>query len=397
VPDSFSSLEGDALSTEQPVTAADPALALDPALDYLLQLQPGGRFLPHPMPRPYYSVGREGAKIALADRRVSRRHLAVARVGPNWLAINLSTKRMRVNGCELRQKTLHAGDVVRLGDTWMVFVAGTPARPLPPLQPLPGKYSRAALAAGSRTAFGFSGSIGSLEEEDSIVQCSVYSGTRLLASSVGQPLLIGSHPLSAVPLAGPGVAPFHCLLTWLSAGLHLIDLDSGWGTQLDGQPIRVGWVTHGQKIRIGGQTLMVRLAGDPCGPMVDRVRRRRNTPAAVALTALYGPHAGQTVRLPPGRPFTLGRADDCDLSLSGERHLAQRQLELMLEPLADDRAMAPPVVLQVRDRAGTALINRQPVVGVGTASTGDVLQFGRPDRVASTALLLHYDLTLEAW
>jgi pSer/pThr/pTyr-binding forkhead associated (FHA) protein len=225
----------------------------------------------------------------------------------------------------------------------------------------------------------------------------VYCGTRLLGSSVGQPLLIGSHPVCAVPLTGADVAPFHCLLAWLSAGLHLIDLDSGFGTQLDGKPVRVGFVQDGQRIGVGGHTLTVRVAGDPCGPVVDRLRRRRNTPAAVALTAFYGPHAGQTMLLPPGRPLTVGRADDCDVSLSGEKHLAGRQLELMLEPLTDDHVAAPPVVLQVRDLAGTTLINRQPIIGLGTASTGDVLQFGRPDRVASTALLLHYDLTLEAW
>src|SRR5205823_169122 len=106
-----------------PATSPRPAGApvssgLEPTRDYLLELQPGGRFQPWKLRRPYYSVGREGTKIILADPHVSRRHLAVVRVGKDWLAINLSDKQLRVNGWEVRQKTLRAGDVLRLGHTW---------------------------------------------------------------------------------------------------------------------------------------------------------------------------------------------------------------------------------------------------------------------------------------
>src|SRR5262249_48012475 len=66
----------------RPPPPATPPADLEPALDYLLELQPGGRFRSWELRRPFYSVGREATKILLKDPHVSRRHLAVVRVGP---------------------------------------------------------------------------------------------------------------------------------------------------------------------------------------------------------------------------------------------------------------------------------------------------------------------------
>jgi pSer/pThr/pTyr-binding forkhead associated (FHA) protein len=388
-PAEYSELLFDAAPGEVQPAAVEPDSRLDPATDYLLQLLPGGEFPPWELKRPYYSVGREGAKIALADRRVARRHLTVVRVGPEWLAMNLSReKRLRVNGWELRQKTLRPGDALRIGDTWLVFAAGSSVQPPAPLRPMAGRYRSAAAAPA--------GTLGSLEEEDT-AQCSVYAGTRLAATSAGRPLLIGSHPLCPVRVQGAGVAALHCLLTWLPAGLHVLDLDSGGGTLLDGRPVHEGAVRDGQTLTAGGQALMVRVAGDPCAPGAGQLRRTRETPRAVALTVFHGPHSGETVLLPPGRTLRLGRSPEADLCLLGDARISRHHLDLTLQPAAGDPA-EPPVV-RVRDagsRSGT-VVNRLSVTGETTATVGDVIQFGNPARVTPTALLLHYDLCLEAW
>src|SRR5262249_49384965 len=155
----------------------------------------------------------------------------------------------------------------------------------------------------------------------------------------------------------------HCLFAWLADGLHLIDLGSGFGTQLNGAPVRDEVVGNGHKVTVGTQGFTVKLAGDPKAPAAERAKRRRNTFPTLALAAFYGPHAGQTVLLPSGRPLVLGRADDADLSLPGETQIRPRQVELTLEAFADDGVAAPPVVVQVRDLAGGVVINRQGVPG----------------------------------
>jgi pSer/pThr/pTyr-binding forkhead associated (FHA) protein len=388
-PAEYSELLFDAAPGEAQPAAVEPGSRLDPAIDYLLQLLPGGEFRPWELKRPYYSVGREGAKIALADRRVSRRHLAVVRVGPDWLAINLSReKRLRVNGGELRQKTLRSGDALRIGDTWLVFAAGSPAQLPAPLRPMGGRY-RSATAAPA-------GTLGSLEEDDD-AQCSVYAGTRLAATSAGRPLLIGSHPLCPVRVQGAGVAALHCLLTWLPAGLHVLDLGGGSGTLLDGRPVHEGPVRDGQVLTAGGQALTVRLAGDPCAPGAGQLRRARETPRAVALTVFHGPCNGETVLLPPGRTLRLGRSPEADLCLLGDARISRHHLDLTLQPAAGDPVALPAVrVHDAGSRSGT-VVNRQPVAGEAAATVGDVIQFGSPARVTPTALLLHYDLCLEAW
>src|SRR4051812_45131809 len=129
-------------ATNLPLRSDDPAVfpvvGPDSTCDCLLELRPGERFQPWELRRPYYSVGREGTKILLTDPRVSRRHLAVVRVGTDWLVINLSDKRLRVNGWEVGQKTLRSGDVLRIGHTWLVFCPGTQSRPSAPLRPMAG-------------------------------------------------------------------------------------------------------------------------------------------------------------------------------------------------------------------------------------------------------------------
>src|SRR5207245_1664984 len=152
---------------------------------------------PWELRRPYYSVGREGTKIALTDPHVSRRHLAVVRVGMDWLAINLSDKRLRVNGWEVRQKTLRSGDVLRIGQTWLVFTASTLPRPSAPLRPMAG----AGQGTGPPLSPEASVATPDFAKEDELARLTLLAGGQSAGSTSGQPLLAGSHPLCGVLLA----------------------------------------------------------------------------------------------------------------------------------------------------------------------------------------------------
>jgi pSer/pThr/pTyr-binding forkhead associated (FHA) protein len=343
--------------------------------------------------RPYYSIGRERAKIVLPDRHVSRRHLAVAQVGPDWLVINRSEHGMRINGEALTQKTLRSGDILRIGQTSLVFDAGKTSSPGKPLRSMAGLLAREprARTAGLRTL--------ETPEDDAsdAAQVRLLAGQRLAASSTGQPLLLGSHPVCTVRLTGTGIAPVHALLTWLLDGLHLLDLDSGQGTLLDGQPVRDSLVHDGQAITVGEQTLSVRLAGDPCSPALSRASQRRSTPKNLALSVIYGPHTGETVLLPLDRPVRMGSTAEDDLSLPKERLLVNEHLELIV--LRDGEKKQPSGQVAVHDlhNRGDIHITREKVAGTATATVGDVMQFGTTTPRSLTALFLHYDTRLEAW
>ena len=160
--------------------------------------------------------------------------------------------------------------------------------------------------------------------------------------------------------------------------------------------MRESVVRDGQAISVGGKRLTVRLKGDPAAPAAERVRRAQKVPPAVGLSVIFGPHAGATALLPEGKQVLLGRAEGADLRLSGEARLAPRHLELTLEPLAGG---AIPPTVQIRDvgKRGDVLVNRKPMAGASAVTIGDVIQFGTPQKVAPTTLLIHYDLKREGW
>jgi pSer/pThr/pTyr-binding forkhead associated (FHA) protein len=197
-------------------------------------------------------------------------------------------------------------------------------------------------------------------------------------------------------MEGEKVAALHCLLSWLPDGLHVIDLDSDQGTVVDGKRIRERLVRDGQGITVGGKRFIVRLKGDPTAPAAARLEQAKNTPPAIALSAIFGPHAGETVLLPEDQPLVLGSGEDADLRLARDALLGPRHLELKLEPLAAGE-LPPTVQVRDLDKRGDVLVNRQPLTGPGAVTVGDVIQFGTPQKVAPTTLLVHYDLALEAW
>ena len=68
-------------------------------------------------------LGRSGRdRLVFADPRMSRQHLRLLRRGPVFGVIDLDSKNgITVNGQEVKACSLHQGDLLRAGDTLMLF------------------------------------------------------------------------------------------------------------------------------------------------------------------------------------------------------------------------------------------------------------------------------------
>lgn len=66
-----------------------------------------------------------GNSIVLADPAVSRKHFGIRRVGNNFEFADLgSTNGVYINGHRVPKKVLATGDIMRVGNSEMVFVVG---------------------------------------------------------------------------------------------------------------------------------------------------------------------------------------------------------------------------------------------------------------------------------
>ena len=68
-------------------------------------------------------LGRSGRdRLVFADPRMSRQHLRLVRRGPVFGVIDLKSKNgITVNGQDVKVCSLHQGDLLRAGDTLMLF------------------------------------------------------------------------------------------------------------------------------------------------------------------------------------------------------------------------------------------------------------------------------------
>jgi hypothetical protein len=227
---------------------------------------------------------------------------------------------------------------------------------------------------------------------DEIGSCTICKDKELLGSSdsVDCSLLIGGHPRCAIRLSGGGIAPFHCLLAWRRKGLCLFDLGSGRGTFLNGRPVRYAQIHGSQTLTIGNQLLEIEMHGDPTDPAK---RRNLDHRPVLALTAIHGPHEGESAILPQGGWLLLGRVQNADLQLKKDKGFSREHLKIKVE--CKDGAMTARVQdLKCRNRTR---INKNVVQGVALARPGDVIHYSSSSRSGGTVLLFHYNLEIEAW
>jgi pSer/pThr/pTyr-binding forkhead associated (FHA) protein len=373
---------------------------LEATIDHhLIELAQDAKLRPWPLKRPYYTVGREGAKITLPDRRVSRRHIVIAQLGPDWVALQdvRTEKPMTVNGRSLIQRTLCAGDVLRIGQTSLVFVPGAECLTPSPRTPLASGLNLSTIDSADKPPFARSDPHATLEDEDEdglgAYVCLSKAG-QMIGSFDQEHILIGSAQNCAVQLQSAGVMPYHCMLVWSESGLMVVDL--GGGVTLDLRPVRSALISSEQTLGIADQQIRVDIKGDPCRPAISLKESTTQLPRSVNFSAFYGPHAGQYSVLPIDRPLVLGSGDECDIGLSRDQTVPKRAVELLL-PYASTSERRPFIELRRLDNAVDVLVDGKAMGDRGRIYLGSALQFRSNGRVLPSAFLSHFDLASTSW
>jgi pSer/pThr/pTyr-binding forkhead associated (FHA) protein len=276
--------------------------------------------------REWFFVGRDpNCHISLPSNRISSHHATVARIMSGLAVVDHdSTHGTYYNGERIAQRAIENGDLLRIGDCWLVFKL-EPGQEFQQIDhslrgviassggTIPAVTDAAGLVAGT-TPTG---------ECDALVELTSSAGWSV--PSVSRPILIGSDSACDLRLADGGVARFHAVIYWDAPtaanddsgepGVFLADLHSGRGVLLNDRPTQRARLNGGDTLQIGGHRITVSTFGD----VVQRAAALHAARPAVgnlAVTCIEGPAAGASIRLDPQTsPIVLGRNDDCDLPL----------------------------------------------------------------------------------
>lgn len=409
----FSDSVAEQAPTPRPSRAEAVDSPLDPKLDYLIEILSDGRLRPWPLKRPYYSIGRDKAKISLADRAVSRRHLAMTKLGPDWVVMQDSraSKPPMISGWSLLQKTLRRGDVIRIGRTSLVFVPGRQTKISDPLRPLEGQLADSlnhkgpfsqqrddGVDSGNCRSRDLGGTLDPDEDdEDDLTFLQLSQGQQHLATSQGEPILIGCHSLCTTRLDVAGVVPVHCLLNWVPEGVAVLKL--GGEVLVDGRPVKIKQlIQNGQTLTIGSANVSVRIDGDPRAPADSRLQEIHNTPVSLALTAFYGTDQGKTSLLPVNQKLMLGTSSRCDLALPKAKDVADKHLALQITAHSVGLETGNDLSVRVQNLSpdSATLLDGSSISGPSAVQVGQIMQFKAPQQ-GNTALVLHYDLASDSW
>lgn len=384
-----SAAESSAETVDSRPTPISAELSIDRRTAALVQLANDGTPVAvRALERPFYSIGRGNCKIRIDDPRVSRFHLSLVRLGTRWVVINRTEKKsMQIGGWNLRQKTLSAGDAIRIGETWLVFVPAANDETV---------TTEAGMRPAESAALTDVATLGSLDDEHGSALLILRSGSREVARTSGSMLMIGAHDSCSTIVGGPGAAPFRSFISWTTDGPIIVSL--GLPILLNGRPVNRALLAAGSRLQIDDTEFRVEVSGSLQAPACARLARIRLASRTAALTSFYGPHQGASWSLTPGQWVTIGRNGSCGIALSKDLRLAGIQVEIVavMESLRNPQ-MRPIVRLRQTPGERSTLINRGPFDGTASATIGDVIQFGTPNAVAPTALLLHYPLSSDSW
>jgi len=347
----------------------------------LLVVHPGGLYRVVPIEKSRFSIGsHKSMKLVLPDPAVSRDHLLLVRLPCGWTAIARRPRNLPVfNGWPLLQRHLRSLDVVKLGNTYLVFWNPVEAR-IRPLQLLPGKWQSAVPVETIPLVAG-------VEEADWAdgppATCEVRAPEREPVRSSGAPLRIGSAPVAEVSVRGTGVALFHVVCYWKEDGLHVRQLHEGLRLRINGQDASHAVLTSAASLDVGVVPIQVTLKGDPTAPgrhFANTVARRDRR---LALTVVSGDQKGQTAVLQEGHIYHLGRDPSADLVVVSDTYTSRRHLKLV--PRSNSL-----LISDCGSRNGF-FVNRVHHRDSATARPGDLLLVGR------TSFLVHYELVPEPW
>jgi pSer/pThr/pTyr-binding forkhead associated (FHA) protein len=254
---------------------------------------------------PFVLIGRHETNcLRLDDAEVSRRHVYLQQLGGRVFCVDLGSRTgIRWEGEPRPAGWLRPDERIQIGPFTLELAAATPA------------------GAGP---VDFAAKLGDpLQDRMSapLPQLTVELGnevkSRLQLNRVL--VLVGSSPECRVRLRDAGISRHHCSLVTTPEGVWVIDLLSGNGTRLNGQPTRWALVKDGDQLQVGPYTFRV------SHPAVSAETPRHDLSEIPAGTP--GSPAAEIPALTPEL--------QAELDAARER---QRDAEVLRQQLADSRA-----------------------------------------------------------
>jgi len=211
---------------------------------------------------PDITIGRDAENdVVLNDGGSSRRHCRIARDGEQWILEDLrSANGTFKNEERIDRSRLVEGDVVRIGNTTLRFMAGDAATRDGDLEISledPGSGGGDS-KAGGWVLIGVTGEV---------------SGKRF--ELTGQRLTLGRKNTNTVALVDAKVSGVHCEVVFEGGKPVLRDLGSTNGTFLEGKRIDEIALSHGDRFGVGECVFVVADKSEPEPELVRRDEERR--------------------------------------------------------------------------------------------------------------------------
>jgi len=229
-----------------------------------IHLPGGGKASLFVLPKKPIAIGRDAANdIRVMDGPVSKRHARITFAEDGMTIWDVGSKNGTfVNDEKITSKKLSSGDVVKVGESYLIFsrLDHPDGRIIDPIVPDADESEAEAVLSVSK------GAEGTAEEG-----AAFYVGSR--------PLLIGSEAVNNIYIKKEGVSPFHAQVAHSPKGIRILDLNSETGVSVNGKRVSQKVLEVNDEIEIGGCVLHVDRVKQP----VTEGARRRPKPGTIRL------------------------------------------------------------------------------------------------------------------
>ncbi len=199
----------------------------------------------HIFEHPFILIGRhERACLRLQDAAVSRRHAYLQQLGGRIFCIDLGSRTGVRWGGESRPAGWFRPNLeIQIGPFTLELV----------------KTAQAGGVPADKAAENWDPLQDRVNDSQPLPQITVEMDNKVQAQlRMNRVLvLVGSAPACRMRLREAGIANFHCSLVRTPEGVWVVDLLSGTGTYLDGQPIRWALLEEGSRLQVGPYVLRV--------------------------------------------------------------------------------------------------------------------------------------------
>jgi len=210
----------------------------------LMHLAPTGEPKAIPVPEHPLTLGRDKqCDMVLTEKNVVAKHARISRSGDDVSILDLQSEPgVVVNGQRVEDKSLHPGDLIKLGEATLLLLReppeGSPKQEPTSRDPgYKGPSARLECTKGPR------------------------AGTTFFLDM--RPAVVGRNRLADVRIDETSVAEFHVHICFVEGVLRATDLASSSGTFVNDTSLRESPLENGNKLQIGPAQFQVRIIGSP--------------------------------------------------------------------------------------------------------------------------------------